>query len=174
MSTTASFKELDVRPILRDGGEPFPAIMDAVQSLKPGEGLRLLATFRPVPLMSVMARRGYSAELKELDGGEWEVLFIPTPDTSAEVLHSIGAEEAAAWPDPLWRVDLTEQQPPAPMEKVLSLIELMEPGEVLFAVFSEESRFLGAELEKRGHQWVGNLDASKRAYRMLIRVGGEG
>ncbi len=167
-------KELDVRPILREGGEPFPLIMEAVQSLQTGEGLRLLATFRPVPLLSVMARRGYSAELKELDGGEWEVLFTPAAETPAKVFLSLGAEEAAAWPDPLWTIDLTEQQPPAPMEKVLSLIELMEPGEVLFAVFSEESRFLGAELEKRGHQWVGNLDASKRAYRMLIRVGGEG
>ena len=136
MSTTASFKELDVRPILRDGGEPFPAIMDAVQSLKPGEGLRLLATFRPVPLLSVMARRGYSAELKELDGGEWEVLFIPAAEASPTVLVSLGAEEAAAWPDPLWRIDLTEQEPPAPMEKVLSLIELMEPGEVLYAFIS--------------------------------------
>ncbi len=96
MSTTANFKELDVRPILRDGGEPFPAIMDAVQSLQPGEGLRLLATFRPVPLLSVMARRGYSAELKELDDGEWEVMFLPVTEASAEVLHSIGAEEAAA------------------------------------------------------------------------------
>lgn len=174
MSTATNFKILDARPILRRGGEPFPAIMDAVQSLRPGEGLQLFATFRPVPLLSVMARRGYSAEVKELDSGEWEVLFVPVSQTSTKVFHSIGAEEAAAWPDPLWRVDLTEHEPPAPMEKVLSLIELMEPGEVLFAVFSEESRFLGAELEKRGHQWVGNLDTSKRAYRMLIRVGGEG
>lgn len=173
MSTEIIHRELDVRPILRDGGEPFPAIMDAVQSLQPGEGLRLLATFRPVPLLTVMARRGFSAELNELDGGEWEVIFSPAVETSAKILHSLGAEEAAAWPDPLWRVDLTEHEPPVPMEKVLSLLELMEPGEVLFAVFSEESRFLAAELEKRGHQWVGNLDTSKRAYRMLIRVGGE-
>ena len=41
---TTPFKELDVRPILRNGGEPFQAIMEAVQSLKPGEGLRLIAT----------------------------------------------------------------------------------------------------------------------------------
>ena len=174
MSTAINYRELDVRPILREGGEPFPAIMDAVQSLEPGEGLRLLATFQPVPLLSVMARRGYSAEIKELDGGDWEVLFSPAIEASAKIFHSLGAEEAAAWPDPLWQIDLTDHEPPAPMEKVLSLIDLMEPGEVLFAVFSEESRFLAAELEKRGHQWVGNLDASKRAYRMLIRVGDAG
>jgi hypothetical protein len=38
---------LDVRPILRSGGEPFQAIMEAVQELKTGEGLKLLAPFRP-------------------------------------------------------------------------------------------------------------------------------
>lgn len=172
MSTAAKYRDLDVRAILRAGGEPFPAIMDAVQSLLPGEGLRLLATFRPVPLLSVMERRGYSAELKELEGGEWEVLFHPAAEASPTVSVSLGAEEAAAWPDPLWRIDLTDEEPPAPMEKVLSLVELMEPGEVLFVALSEESRFLGAALEKRGYQWVGSFDASKRVYRMLVRAGG--
>ena len=42
--------ELDVRPLLRNGGEPFGAIMGAVGSLAPGQGLRLYATFRPEPL----------------------------------------------------------------------------------------------------------------------------
>ncbi|TPP09935.1 DUF2249 domain-containing protein [Rhizobium glycinendophyticum] len=166
------FKDLDVRPILKEGGEPFPAIMQAVQSLEPGEGLRLLATFRPTPLLSVMARRGYDAEMNELRDGDWEVLFSPASPITANVSVSLGAEEAAGWPDPLWQLDLTGHEPPVPMEKVLSRIGLMEPGEVLFAVFSDEPVFLMPELDKEGHQWVGKPDASGSCYRMLIRVGG--
>lgn len=166
------YKNLDVRSILKEGGEPFPAIMQAVQALEPGEGLRLLATFRPTPLLSVMARRGYTAEMKELAEGDWEVLFSPTIETAAKVSVSLGAEEAAGWPDPLWQIDLTGLEPPAPMEKVLSRIGLMEPGEVLFALFSEEPVFLMPELENYGHQWVGKVDDTGNSYRMLIRVGG--
>lgn len=165
------YKELDVRPILRNGGEPFPAIMEAVGSLAPGEGLRLLATFRPDPLFGVMARRGFSGMANELGGGDWEVLFSPKDSEAAGLRVSIGAEEAAAWPDPLWQLDLTEVEAPVPMEKVLSRVDLMEPGEVLFAVFAREPVFLMPELEKRGHQWVGNYDDSGSVYRMLIRIG---
>lgn len=166
------FKDLDVRPILKEGGEPFPAIMQAVQALQPGEGLRLLATFRPTPLLTVMARRGFGADVTELGEGDWQVLFSPIPSAAANIAVSTGAEEAAGWPDPLWQLDLVGQDAPIPMEKVLSRIGLMEPGEVLFAVFSEEPVFLMPELEKHGHQWVGKPDTNGSGYRMLIRVGG--
>ncbi|SMC73536.1 DUF2249 domain-containing protein [Rhizobium sp. RU36D] len=165
------FRELDVRPILRGGGEPFPAIMEAVKSLGPGEGLRLIATFRPDPLFTVMDRRGFVGEANPLGDGDWEVHFSPRAKEVADVRLSMGAEEAAAWPDPLWQLDLTTLEAPEPMEKVLSRTELMEPGEVLFAVFSREPVFLMPELERRGHQWVGNYDEAGSAYRMLIRIG---
>lgn len=166
------FKELDVRPILTNGGEPFPAIMQAVEMLEPGEGLRLIATFRPVPLLSVMARRGFTADVQQLDDGGWEILFSPVEKPATTVSISMGAEEAAGWPDPLWRMDLTSLEPPGPMEKVLSRIDLMEPGEVLFAIFATEPVFLMPELEKLGHQWVGNHDDAGSVYRMFIRIGG--
>ncbi|WP_159952317.1 DUF2249 domain-containing protein [Rhizobium sp. 18065] len=166
------FKELDVRPMLMNGGEPFPSIMQAVELLEPGEGLRLMATFRPTPLLSVMARRGFSADVRQIDDGNWEVLFSPVEKPVPQVSVSAGAEEAAGWPDPLWRIDLTGLEPPGPMEKVLSRIDLMDSGEVLFAIFSTEPVFLMPELEKLGHQWVGNYDDSGNTYRMFIRIGG--
>ncbi|CAM5218600.1 TusA-related sulfurtransferase OS=Bosea thiooxidans OX=53254 GN=ARD30_06025 PE=4 SV=1 [Bosea thiooxidans] len=63
MSNTETLpaRELDVRPMLRAGEEPFQAIMDAVSALAPGQSLRLIAPFRPVPLFSVMANRGFAA-----------------------------------------------------------------------------------------------------------------
>ena len=76
MQTT--FVDVDVRPILRAGGEPFEKIMEAVNTLRPGQGLRLLATFKPTPLLQVLGSRGFTHEAKELDGGEWEVLFSPS------------------------------------------------------------------------------------------------
>ena len=67
--------DVDVRPILRAGGEPFSTIMAALEKLEPGQGLRLFAPFKPIPLFGVMADKGFAHTATELDAGEWEVLF---------------------------------------------------------------------------------------------------
>lgn len=70
-------KQLDVRPTLLAGGEPFMDIMKFVEALEPGEGFELLATFRPDPLLTVMATKGFSSAVAELGDGSWLVTFNP-------------------------------------------------------------------------------------------------
>lgn len=69
--------ELDLRPILRAGGEPFVAIIGAVDGLVPGQALRLLATFQPVPLFELLARRSFGHQAQKLENGDREVMFTP-------------------------------------------------------------------------------------------------
>ncbi len=76
--TETSLSTLDVREILRAGGEPFSKIMETVDGLAPGQGLRLLATFKPVPLFTVMAQRGFGHTEQQIGGGDWEVIFTPS------------------------------------------------------------------------------------------------
>ncbi|MGH7991468.1 MAG: DUF2249 domain-containing protein, partial [Limisphaerales bacterium] len=66
---------LDVREDLRNGGEPFSKIMSAVAQLQPGENLRLIAPFEPKPLFAVLAKQGFAHAAKEIENGDWEVLF---------------------------------------------------------------------------------------------------
>lgn len=87
---TETFVELDVRPILRSGGEPFGEIMGAIAGLEPGQGLRLLATFKPVPLFNVLGARGFAHEARELADGDWEVLFRPEANAAAEQAKASG------------------------------------------------------------------------------------
>jgi len=87
--TEPSLVTLDVREVLKSGGEPFSDIMRGVESLAPGQGLRLLAIFKPVPLFDVLAKRGFSHTEREIGGGDWEVIF--TPDHAAA---TSGAEAA--------------------------------------------------------------------------------
>ncbi|MCR6500090.1 DUF2249 domain-containing protein [Shinella sp. CPCC 101442] len=163
-------KVLDVRPMLRSGGEPFQAIMQAVQDLRPGQGLKLLATFRPQPLFRVMEGRGFDHEVREIEGGNWEVLFTPQPE-AVPVAVSVDADRPETWPDPSEHLDLTDLDPPEPMVRILAAAEALEPGNVLFAVLSREPLFLFPELTKRGHQWAGNFDEAGSTYRILVRVG---
>jgi uncharacterized protein (DUF2249 family) len=76
--TEPSLSTLDVRDILKSGGEPFSAIMQAVDGLAPGQGLKLLATFKPAPLFAVMAQRGFGHSEREIGGGDWEIIFTPS------------------------------------------------------------------------------------------------
>jgi uncharacterized protein (DUF2249 family) len=162
------FKELDVRPLLEAGAEPFREIMSMVDALGPDEGLRLLAPFEPKPLFTVMERKGYGHEVSELEGGDFEVRFFPK---NVEIRASGAAAGADVWPEPAIELDLTDLDPPQPMVKILNTLEAMPAGAVLFALLGREPVFLFPELTKRGHQWVGNYDKLRTAFRIMIKRG---
>ncbi len=171
---TAAFVDLDVRPILRAGGEPFSEIMQAIARLAPGQGLRLFASFKPVPLFNVLGSRGFSHEAKELEGGDWEILFRPAEQSTS----APGAPPAAApstdgpdWPDPIQQLDNRELDPPEPMVRILAATEAMKQDEVLAALLCREPTFLLPELAKRGHAWRGGFEADGKTYKILVRVG---
>lgn len=172
---TTTFVEVDVRPILRAGGEPFDKIIEAVNALRPGEGLRLLATFKPIPLLHVLGSKGFEHELRELGDGDWEVLFSPSgaarAPTEADAPKII---DSAAWPEPLRHMDNRDLDPPEPMVRILAATEELAPGEVLSALLCREPIFLLPELAKRGHAWRGGFEPDGTTYKILVRIGGSG
>lgn len=171
---TTAMRELDVRPLLRAGQEPFRLIMQAVDTLEPGQSLRLFATFRPVPLFSVMSHRGYAAVDRLLEDGDWEVVFSPAQAAASDEGLSPGSHAGAAeWPEPIEELDLRDLPPPEPMVCILEALDELRAGDVLFALLAREPLFLFPELAKRGHKWGGNFDAGGTTYRLLILHGGE-
>ena len=169
---TQTSHELDVRPILRSGGEPFEKIMETVARLAPGQGLRLLATFKPIPLLSVLGSKGFSHEARELGDGDWEVLFRPMNGaSSADSVSATPAADASDWPAPVQQLDNRELDPPEPMVRILSVTETMKQGQVLSALLCREPVFLIPELAKRGHRWRGWFEPDGKTYKILVRIG---
>lgn len=66
---------VDARPIIAAGGEPFETIMAAAAALPDEEPLVVLAPFEPVPLEGVLSAQGFSYEVSDLGGGDWQVTF---------------------------------------------------------------------------------------------------
>lgn len=169
-----NFVDLDVRPILRAGGEPFEQILNTVNALKPGEGLRLFATFKPTPLLHVLGSKGFTHEAKEIGGGDWEVQFSPSgaPATNAAnpAKPAAAAADDSVWPDPVQHLDNRDLDPPEPMVKILAATESLAPGEVLSAFLCREPIFLFPELAKRGHSWRGGFEPDGTTYKVLVRV----
>lgn len=163
-------RELDVRPILRAGGEPFGAIMEAVNGLAAGQSFLLLATFQPVPLYAVLAKRGFDHAAREIGGGDWEVMFTPAAagqgDTTRRTTEGVSA---SGWPEPARQLDNRDLDPPEPMVRTLAAVEALEPGQVLCSLLCREPVFLLPELRKRGCEWQGEFEADGTTYRLLVR-----
>lgn len=169
---TMTFMDVDVRPTLRAGGEPFGEIMAAVNTLPPGQGLRLLATFKPVPLFHVLGSKGFTHEEREIGGGDWEVLFSPTGAETEESAPATPASDGNAWPQPAREMDNRDLDPPEPMVRILAATEDMQGGEVLEALLCREPMFLLPELAKRGHAWRGAFEPDGTTYRIHILING--
>lgn len=170
---TIAPQTLDVRPILKAGGEPFPQIMQAIAKLQAGQGLRLLATFKPEPLFAVMKNKGYSHSAKALDGGDWEVIFTPAQSAAPQppaAASKPGQDDATGWPEPSHKLDNRGLMPPEPMVITMEAVEGMASGEVLECLYDREPLLLYPELQSRGHfAHCNKLGPSE--YRVLIRVG---
>ena len=168
---------LDVRPELRNGGEPFARIMQAVGDLAPGQALRLLATFEPIPLYALLGRKGLTHRAIHHGEADWELLFTadeatapsaPRPATRPEPADPAG--DGAAWPVPAESLDNRGLPPPEPMMRILSTLEHLAPGAVLEAWTDREPLHLYPELEARGAAI--RVRRETGGVRLLIRRGG--
>ena len=66
---------VDVREDLRQGREPFMDIMKALREMPQGNTLLLYATFKPEPLIDLLAAQGFKSTAEELPDGSWSVRF---------------------------------------------------------------------------------------------------
>lgn len=72
--------ELDVRPSLRAGEEPFSVIMEAVDKIPPQGALRLRAVFEPRPLFRVLEAQGWNNWVEYGQGDDWIIWFYQEPE----------------------------------------------------------------------------------------------
>lgn len=161
---------LDVREQLRGGGEPLPRIIQAVGSLAPGQALRLLAPFEPLPLYAVLERKGFAHKAVRHGEGDWEVLFSPDAQQGSSRGPTAKSASTETWPDPSARLDNRGLQPPEPLVRILDTLEHLAPGQVLEALNDRDPVFLYPELQARGASI--RTEKTDDGVRLLIRRGG--
>lgn len=122
-----------------------------------------------------MAERGFDHQVREIGGGDWEVLFTPqsieTEQISVSPALAGNAEEPQIWPDPAIYLDLSEETAEGQTSRTLKSLDRLLPGAVIFVLMPQEPTFLYPELLARGHQWAGNFDEARTAFRIFIRAG---
>jgi hypothetical protein len=70
-----------------------------------------------------MADKGFAHAERELDCGEWEVLF--TPETESARTPPPSAEAHDDWPEPKLQLDNRDLDPPEPMVRILGAAETL-------------------------------------------------
>lgn len=65
---TRSAHDLDVRPVLARGGDPFSLVIDTAGALLPSQTLHVLLDFDPATLCATMRSLGWSAHSKHSGG----------------------------------------------------------------------------------------------------------
>jgi uncharacterized protein (DUF2249 family) len=173
----ATVVEVDVREDLRTGREPFSRIMAAVQTAGAGEVLWLRATFEPVPLYTVLAKRGYVHQARAEGPEDWSVWFW-RPETSggepaaaappAEPADTEAASEAPREPATATvRLDVRGLEPPEPMVRTLAALETLPEGHTLVQINVRVPQFLLPILAERGYAW--EVDESP-ADHVVVRI----
>lgn len=144
-------EELDVRPLLERGEEPFTVIMAAIARVPERGALRLRASFEPVPLYAVLARRGFSHSSRALGANDWEVVF--SRGTSADVPPPKCARascEPPAESSDVIQLDVSELVPPEPMVRILEAAARLQPGQTLLVEHHRRPVYLYPQLDAQG------------------------
>ncbi|HEU4700680.1 MAG TPA: DUF2249 domain-containing protein [Gemmatimonadales bacterium] len=164
--------ELDVRDDLRRGAEPFTRITAALNVLPPGGVLRLRAPFRPVPLIRLVARRGFAHHATRVGDEDWVVRFFRTGRATpieAAAAPPAPAAEPVGQGDEVW-LDVRGLEPPEPLVRTLAAVERLAPGATLVQLNHRVPQHLFPVLRERGFTYAVEQTPDGRVLTRIRRV----
>lgn len=68
--------ELDVRALLDQGRSPLPLILNTAHTIEPGQTLRLVTSWEPLPLYDVLGQLGFSHSAEQKSDELWVIDFV--------------------------------------------------------------------------------------------------
>ena len=164
-----SIVKLDVRPVIESGNDPFLDIMTKVKTLKVDEIFQLINSFEPIPLYSVMERKGYEhVTIKKPD--EFNVFFYKKATArNEEIKQHAGNEKKNEYekPEEVIEIDVRELEPPEPMLRVLETLPKLGDNSVLLVHHHRDPLMLYEKLEERGFKGVAH-QIRENYYKVII------
>lgn len=174
---------LDVRADLQGGNDPLKKIMQAVNGLPQGQVLRIINTFEPAPLISLLAKKGFESYVMHLSGSEVHTFFklratdkkegVPAIDEQIEmVTEAAFSDQLAAFGSRLKKVDVREMEMPMPMVTILESLSALPREHALLVSHKRVPIFLFSELRERNFQYIMNKAAENEVQLLIYRQTG--
>ncbi len=131
--SAASLQAIDARPLLSSGVDPFDTIVGAVASVGSTGAVSVTTPFHPAPLVTLLSERGHDVSVEKQGEKQFHVQILGRECPGVE--------------------DLRELEAPEPLERCLSVVSALRPGDVYLARLPRYPRLLIPQLDKRGAEF---------------------
>ena len=163
----------DVRPILSSGKDPLKEIIQRISLLNRGETLCIINSFEPVPLVSLLKKKGCEAICIKKHELEYHTFFTRTADAepaSEDVIPENDWEEAAqGFQDHFTYIDVREMAAPQPMVTILEQMERLPKGSALYVYHKRVPLYLLPEISDRGFEYRINERAKDEVHLIIFQ-----
>jgi hypothetical protein len=160
-----SYFTLDVRPILAQDKDPLKEILAKISALEQNHGLKLINTFEPLPLIHLLADRGFSHFTVSPDPGLVITYFTRNRAAPITAKASVDSDQAADpelfdqslkkfSPDHIMYLDVRQLEMPKPMLTILERLLHLGNDDALFVYHKKIPVYLLPELEKQGFRYA--------------------
>jgi uncharacterized protein (DUF2249 family) len=146
--------EFDVRPIIDAGQDPLSSIVKKVKSIPQNGALKIINSFEPTPLISLLKKQGFDSFVDKVDEQTIETYFYKTSKADVEIIEE--QNNAEGWDELIKKfemkmqvVDVRQLEMPQPMMTILSAIEKLPEGDALLVYHKRIPVFLLPELKER-------------------------
>ncbi len=159
------YLELDVRPVLAQDKDPLKEILACIKKLEEGQGLKLINTFEPLPLIHLLADKGFSFRVEHPEPNLVVTYFSKAGSTADETVI-IPITVPTADNDQFDRLlkrfedhrviflDVRQLEMPKPMLAILEQTPNLVAGNALFVYHKKIPVYLLPELEKQGLTYI--------------------
>lgn len=160
-----SYFTLDVRPILAQGKDPLKEILTTVKHLEDNQGLELINAFEPLPLINLLAEKGFTHRIEHKSPDLVITYFncagLPDdePVTSRADLHTVDTERfdqilSGFSPTQISYLNVRHLEMPGPMVAILKQTPLLQKDHALFVYHKKVPVYLLPELDKQNLAYV--------------------
>ena len=153
--------DLDVRPILAGGVDPFEAIMAKLKTIDERHTLRIINTFEPIPLLNILKKKGYDYQVERPEEGMVHTYLeksdIPVNKETEEVIREKEFTYDSVlqkYTGMMKKIDVRDLEMPMPMVTILEELEHLDTNTALFVNHKKLPQYLLPELKDRNYKWV--------------------
>jgi uncharacterized protein (DUF2249 family) len=154
--------ELDVRPILESGTDPFNDIMNKLKEISDEETLLVINTFEPIPLLNLLKTKGYKYKVERPEPGIVHAYLSKSEIKSKNPAQSINENDIELdfetiekrFAGKLKEIDVRDLEMPMPMVTILETLEQLNDSEALYVHHKRLPQYLLPELENRNYKLV--------------------
>lgn len=150
--------ELDVRPILNEGKDPFNLILGKVKALESGQTLKIINDFEPIPLILLLEKQGFKVYSEMDDGNTYHTWFFKAdassiPDTTVKGNDDDFEACVKKYEGRTTTIDVRHLEMPLPMLTILDELDKLPEGQALYVDHKRIPVFLLPELEERKFEY---------------------